>query len=259
MSISSENAPVNTDSSREIYDSLFEDSTDYSDTLVSLFPPPVSASRPSEKIPLEDLVSLMRGEEWSDITRQSRELYLSDEKEYKSHKASSLSYVTFSVISPNGHRIEHAESVTGLLGLDWDGKDYGPDFDVSSVLDTLKSSPYVVMAFISPSGNGVKAVIAVEKISNSNIAHKNLWTALDKYYAELTGYNSDPKCKNINRACFMTHDPDMYVNFNASPYIRESKSPDVEFESEDTSTEKPKPKAKSGDGRIIRRLSLIHI
>lgn len=72
----------------------------------------------------------------------------------------------------------------------------------------LSALPYVYAAFISPGGNGVKALV---KVASDN--YGGHWSALNK---EIKGV--DPSGKDICRACFMSLDADIYINLHSDIY-----------------------------------------
>ena len=76
----------------------------------------------------------------------------------------------------------------------------------------LKASPHVFALFLSPSGNGLKAVFRVRADAS---AHEASWRAIEKHVRELTGVQIDDSGKDIGRLCFLSYDPDIYVNENA--------------------------------------------
>ena len=84
------------------------------------------------------------------------------------------------------------------------------DFDKCSIVDKkrqLMQDQYVFACWISPSGNGVKALIRCEP---SIEKHYGMYTALIDRYPDL-----DTTSRNISRLCFESYDPDIYVNLNA--------------------------------------------
>lgn len=91
-----------------------------------------------------------------------------------------------------------------LICLDFD------HVDVVKVKSQLKVKPYVHACFISPSGDGVKAII---KVSSKN--HGGHYKALCK---ELPGI--DQSGKDVSRACFGSYDPDIYINPHAEIYTK---------------------------------------
>lgn len=100
---------------------------------------------------------------------------------------------------------------SGLLHLDLDQLE-------NSLLMTLtaklKKDSTVFAFFVSPSGNGLK----VFYLTNSNA--KNHTTNSSLLFAKFEhqyGVKPDPQVKDISRLCFVSHDPNLYININAQP------------------------------------------
>jgi len=106
---------------------------------------------------------------------------------------------------------------SGLICLDYD-KLPTPEA-VDRVKSALASSPHTVAAFVSPSGNGVKAVMAV---AGDHSKHTVNFCTLSEYADRLTGYPSDRQCVNLSRICYLSFDEDVYYNPDATPYTKSS-------------------------------------
>ena len=92
---------------------------------------------------------------------------------------------------------------SGFACLDFD------DIDEPDVLrDSLQDNEYIYCAFVSPSGNGVKAIV---KIPASIKDHKKYYEAL----CETFDTNLDTKTKDISRVCYESYDPDLFINHNS--------------------------------------------
>ena len=82
---------------------------------------------------------------------------------------------------------------------------------MSSQWSIISKDPYTFAAFISPSGKGYKVVVKVEN-NPDNMTHSEYLNALKAYY------NSpywDNNCFGISRACFLSSDPSIYVNWDS--------------------------------------------
>lgn len=97
------------------------------------------------------------------------------------------------------------ESVTqhsGFFVLDFD------KVDAEQKKSQLKRDPYIYAAWISPRGNGVKALVRCPK---SIINHPKYYDSFLNRYPEL-----DSTSRNIARLCFESYDPDIYINQQSS-------------------------------------------
>ena len=97
---------------------------------------------------------------------------------------------------------------SGLICLDFDG--YKTKRDLLQEKEKLAKNKYVYAVFISPSGNGLKAVIKIPPIPEN---HKNYFLGLEKHF---NSENFDKSCKNISRVCYESYDPLIHINKNAS-------------------------------------------
>lgn len=86
-----------------------------------------------------------------------------------------------------------------------------PFQDMSTQRNIITKDPYTFAAFVSPSGKGYKVIVKVEN-NPDNTTHSEYLNALKVYY------NSpywDNNCMGISRACFLSSDPSIYINWNS--------------------------------------------
>lgn len=89
---------------------------------------------------------------------------------------------------------------SGFACLDFDDVD-----DPTCLRDTLEGNDYIYSAFISPSGNGVKAIVKIPAIIKD---HKKYYEAL----CETFDTKLDTKTKDISRVCYESYDPQLFLN-----------------------------------------------
>ena len=99
--------------------------------------------------------------------------------------------------------IEHS----GLICLDFDG--YATNEDMLSEKQRLIDDKYVMSVFISPSGNGLKALIKIPKDVEN---HKRYFDALGEYY---NSEQFDVTSKNVSRVCYESYDPEIYIDMGS--------------------------------------------
>jgi len=97
---------------------------------------------------------------------------------------------------------------SGLICLDFDG--YNTNRDLLQEKERLSKNNYVYSVFISPSGNGLKALVKIPPIPEN---HKSYFNSLDKHFSSP---NFDKTCKNLSRVCYESYDPLLHINENAS-------------------------------------------
>jgi hypothetical protein len=107
---------------------------------------------------------------------------------------------------------------SGLMVLDFDK--YPNDKTMFEHLELLKQNPHFVLLFISPSGNGIKGVIKV-----SNELTKETHPKVFKEFQRQFEYDYfDIVNSNIDRVCFESYDPNIFVNLEAelfNPVLKE--------------------------------------
>ncbi len=99
---------------------------------------------------------------------------------------------------------------SGLLCADLD--DLGERLD--GVRSKLVTSPHLFALFTSPTGNGLKAVFCVPADGDM---HAPSFRAVEAHVRELTGEEIDGACKDIGRLCFVSHDPEAFLNSASVP------------------------------------------
>lgn len=93
---------------------------------------------------------------------------------------------------------------SGFMIVDFDNVDR-PDITKQQII----KSKYVYSAFISPSGNGVKALVRIS--ANDETTFKNTFNVLYDYFDR----KIDKSGKNVSRGCFVSYDSNLYINENA--------------------------------------------
>ncbi|MFX3681376.1 MAG: BT4734/BF3469 family protein [bacterium] len=118
-----------------------------------------------------------------------------------------------------GNRAVDLETCSGLICLDFDK--VGGEEAIHSLKTSVSKHPSVLCAFTSPSGNGLKVVFASD--SESEAEHNQCWTAAREVFAGYIAPSSSTKLdstpKNIAANCFVSYDPDIYINRSAVPFL----------------------------------------
>ena len=100
------------------------------------------------------------------------------------------------------------ETHSGLIVLDFD------HVSAEASKAMLSTDEYVYACWISPSGQGLKALV---KISNPE-RHREHFRALQTYYESTYGLEADPSGINESRACFESYDPELVLNDNSKVF-----------------------------------------
>lgn len=103
--------------------------------------------------------------------------------------------------------IEHS----GLMVVDFDK--YPSDDVMFDHLHELKKNNHFVALFISPSGKGIKGVVRIPKCNK--LEHIKYFKEFNKQFEY--DYFDKSNC-NVDRVCFESYDPDIYINYDAITY-----------------------------------------
>ena len=154
----------------------------------------------------------------SEKTRYCNALAPTAPKKYKAYKEKNLPAVTFSGIFPKRKRqAVHLATHSGLITIDIDGL---PPSMIPDLLAELAQMPHVVLAFVSPSGLGLKVIVRVDPIPQDDIEHKGAYQACLDFFEDLSveyGFEIDTSGSDCSRLCFLAHDPRAIVHSNAIP------------------------------------------
>ena len=93
---------------------------------------------------------------------------------------------------------------SGLIQLDFDHVR-----DPEKLRDNLINDPHVCASFLSPGGEGVKAILRVQADPKK---HKSFFKEAEKSFKKRFGLKIDPSCKDLSRLCFISDDPDLKTN-----------------------------------------------
>jgi hypothetical protein len=115
---------------------------------------------------------------------------------------------------------------SGLLCADLDSLGQ----ELETIREKLKTSPYLFALFLSPTGNGLKAVFRVPADASQ---HAGSFRAVAQHVFSLTGAEVDPSRKDIGGLCFMSYDPHLYHNPDAIELepLPEAEKPKAAFNS----------------------------
>ena len=96
---------------------------------------------------------------------------------------------------------------SGLMVLDFDKI---PNNKIDMMFDQLKQNKHIVSVFMSPSRNGYKAIVSIPKCTAKE--HEQYFKQFNKDH--LYDYFDAATC-NVDRVCFESYDPNIYINYEA--------------------------------------------
>ena len=131
-------------------------------------------------------------------------------------------------------------SHSGICIVDYDK--FPNQKEMQRIFEMLKSNPYIISAFVSPSGNGLKALVRIPRADKTT--HPRYFKEFNKKFE--TEY-FDISNSNVDRVCFESYDPNIYINYDAQifdpvlndeGYQVKDKTPLIPIENEDRIVEK---------------------
>ncbi len=174
---------------------------------MSYFNPPITNKIPSGTMNLEEVAELIRSDELAPQTKTLRAI--PDKAMARTYKGLHFPYCTpsgvFSYCNDES-LIRHSN----VLCVDLDGVE-----GVDGLKQRLIADGHfcTVMAFRSPSGNGLKWFILIDL---GKCDHRTWFHAVRNYllesYPSLTPKTVDSQCQNPSRACFLCCDPSVFLN-----------------------------------------------
>jgi hypothetical protein len=171
--------------------------------MVSYFKAPISNIIPNKDLSLKDVYHLINSDTYKQRTFTLQNL--SDSKTAKTYKAQNFDYVTFSgTFSKRSDK--YLTKHSGLLTIDFDNL-----IDPYEIKEKLLYDEYfeTELIFISPTGNGLKWVIPINLKKDT---HLNYFLAISNYIQQSYKIKVDQSGKDTSRACFLPHDPNIYIN-----------------------------------------------
>lgn len=169
----------------------------------SFFKRPVKNTVPYKEVSLVQIFEYIKSDYASQRTTVLREK--KEPKQAREYKACHFDYVTFSgLFSKRSDKdlLKHS----GLLCLDFDHLT-----DKDSLKQRLLKDEYfeTEILFVSPSGDGLKWIVSIEIAKHT---HANYFAGLAGYIKQTYGLQIDPSGKDVSRACFLPHDPEVFIN-----------------------------------------------
>ena len=162
-------------------------------------------SKNSENVNLVNLLEAIEAGRWKDEVESLREYLKTGEREKYDDKKRNLPAITVSGIFEARSKLQ---TYSGLIQVDLD-KLQNPAW----TRDILKDDVHTFVSFLSPSGQGVKAFVLVPDDPET---HLESFLATERYFKERYALEIDESCKDINRLCFVSFDPNIWINPSAT-------------------------------------------
>lgn len=168
---------------------------------------PVLQNRPSMEVDIQYLYDYIIGME-------AKEATLAIRREEDEDKQRELKMLTLRTCTPFGtfsyRNAKGLKEPSGLMVVDIDHID---DHDeLIRLRERLKNDEKYLTAllYISPRGKGLKWFIEVGDMGGLSL--REFFTQVARHVAFTYGVNIDSSGKDVPRTCFLSHDPECYIN-----------------------------------------------
>lgn len=180
------------------------------------------ATTPAGETTLEQLAADIQGGKWRPVVEPLRGMTA---EEYSQNKRN-LPAVAFGGTFARRKK-DALVKPSGLVVLDID---HITPAELPEAKAKMTADPHTAICFVSPSGNGLKAVVVAEFTDDATF--KQAWRAIAAYFSENHSITLDPTGKDICRLCYVSYDPEAYYNPDAVQFVYEvaAVEPEVKLE-----------------------------
>lgn len=143
--------------------------------------------------------------------RQLRLVRTIDENRYRQLKKQ-LPYVTCGIFNPPFRRTENFGWINHfILDIDHLGQ---KELNPATLKAALTTDPRVKMAFVSPGEDGLKILFALKEKCYDPARFSLFYKVFAKSFSEIYQLQQviDQRTSDVARACFISHDPDLFFN-----------------------------------------------
>ena len=173
------------------------------------------------------LQDIKNGKYESEINSIRYAMQSGKEKQADELKSELLAFTTSGTFDKQ-RKTEFLKTYSQIINLDFD---HIPIEELESLVAKINDCKFTLASFISPRGEGIKVFI---KINSNAEKHAIAYNQVANFYKTLTGFDFDPKCKDITRLCFVSYDPNTFLNEKATIFdvIEEVKTTNVKVENQ---------------------------
>jgi len=161
---------------------------------------------------LLQIVEEIRGNRHKDAISKIRKLVEKGDTEKVSRLKKGLEAFTVSGLFEGGRKMSFLKKYNSFVILDIDKLD--PE-DLPDLILKAREIPFTKVAFISPSGRGLKIIVEVDSEMKG---HNAAYFQVMNFYKDNLMVEIDKSGKDITRLCFMSYDPEIYFNPESDVY-----------------------------------------
>jgi len=167
---------------------------------------------PIEDVSLSSIISNIKSGTYHDSINAIRMAKGMGKPERADHLKKELLAFTPSATFKDGRKKDLLTAYSGCVHLDFDK--LTPE-ELQQAFDLAVKIPFTYACFTSPSGDGLKVFI---KVNTDQETHEQAYKQVQAYYEKEINIEADPKCKDITRLCFVSDDPNAFLNESASTF-----------------------------------------
>lgn len=180
---------------------------------VSVFKNAMNPNPINEAETLEILQSIKAGKFRGIIEDLNNFVYGSkDQEDFKKSKIPAIAWSGLFDYRASNRVKKHS----GLICMDFDKI---PDEELQPYFDKLKNDPYTYSVFRSPRRNGYKCLVRIPAEIQD---HETYFDSLFKHYGSKY---LDKSGRDISRLCFVSYDPDLFINLESSVWQFKNSEP----------------------------------
>ena len=161
---------------------------------------------------LDDTLKAIGSGAWNKQIEKLRDYLAKGNQKGFENLKKSLPAFTPSGLFAGGRKLEYLQQYSGFVILDIDKLS---NDKLLKAKETAKQSKYCYACFTSPSGKGLKILV---KVNSEKENHKTAFLQLQSHFEKLLNVEIDKSGKDITRLCFVSFDPDIYINSNAETF-----------------------------------------
>ena len=200
-------------------------------------------SKQNQVITLAQFVTAIRSERWKAQVEEYRRCKAEGKLKEAERIKGSLPGLVSAGVCEGGHSKANVRSFSGFMMVDID--DY--EGNIHELIRKLREFPWVQAAWISVSGSGAKAEVAIE-VDSVEEYEKQAYPIVAQYLSRVLDTPMDMHCRDLSRICYASYDPDaFYKEEECAPFPwREEWEKRQQEEAESQSVETEKSSMESG-------------
>lgn len=164
----------------------------------------------TEETSLQQVITRIKEGYWERALAAYRAARASGNQKQAAWLKSNLPGFTPSGVFRGGHRAGQMAAYNQVIGLDFDDV-----AEPEALRNVFLALPTTLALFVSPSANGLKVFVRVDSPAEQ---HATAYRQVAAAYEEAGGVQSDLKCKDISRCCYVSHDPQAVYREDAAVF-----------------------------------------